>query len=110
MSYSTFFYQCNVVEIIDWNSIDIEIDLGFNITHKTRVRLQGVTAPDSNAKEYVQDWVNGHKHLFIRTFVDDIGDYNRIYGVIYADESANVCLNAQLIDAGLAQPERSGTR
>ena len=110
MSYSIFFYQCKIKDVVDWNTLDIEMDLGFNISHSTRIRLHGVKTPDPNAHDYVKDWVQGHKQFFIRTFIDNIGDYARTHGVIYADETANVCLNAQLIDAGLAQPDSNKER
>ena len=41
----------NVVKVVDGDTVDIEIDLGFSLTKKERVRLAGIDAPETRTKD-----------------------------------------------------------
>jgi micrococcal nuclease len=120
---SRFFYAARVVKVVDGDTLDVVIDLGFDIHHKARVRLVGINTPESRtkdleekalgmaAKHYVEDWCLGcGKDVFIKTEKDATGKYGRILARIYADENQQVCLNDQLIDAGHATEYWGGAR
>lgn len=63
-------YKCKIIKVIDGDTVDIEIDLGFNIRLKERIRLHGVDTPEifgANASElgkqasiFTKKWVETH--------------------------------------------------
>ena len=101
-----------VVKIIDGDTIDVFIDLGFNVFHIERVRLNRLDTPeiltkDKNekkygmeAKAYVSNWIKNQKQMKIQTFKDD--KYGRILAEFIGDNG--VCLNDLLLNEGYAWP------
>lgn len=99
-----------VLKIVDGDTIDFLIDLGFGIFTKQRVRLKNIDAPETltkdevekkfgnEAKEYVSTWLNTQSKLKIKTYKDD--KYGRILADIFGNE--NICLNELLINEGYA--------
>ena len=102
-----FEYRCKLVKVVDGDTVDIDIDLGFGVWLKDqRVRLYGVDTPESRtrdpeekvygkaAKEFVINFLDD-KDLILKTKVYDAkGKFGRILGVIwrttnYADKSVN---------------------
>jgi endonuclease YncB( thermonuclease family) len=59
-----YHYRCRVLRVVDGDTLDVEIDLGFRMTRQERIRLLGVNCPEMNTKEGVsamyaaRDWVN----------------------------------------------------
>ena len=49
-----FWYSARVLKVIDGDTLDVMIDLGFNIHHKARVRLYGVNTPESRTKDLAE--------------------------------------------------------
>jgi micrococcal nuclease len=43
-------YGCTVTRVVDGDTIDVVLDLGFSILHKCRVRLYGIDTPESRTK------------------------------------------------------------
>jgi len=102
------------VEIIDGDTLDFEVDLGFNITREMRVRLKGVdtaeiygTQKESEEyqkgmkhKQYVAKWcdavVTSHDGdqwpFFLATYRDETGKYGRYLAEIEARDGLNVQL------------------
>jgi len=117
-----YFYRAQISRVVDGDTVDLLVDLGFNVFHKIRVRLYGVNTPESRtkdleekalglaAKDYVEDWFDGHAGVFIRTLKDSGGKYGRILAYVYADEDMTVCLNDQIIDSGHGVPYFGGKR
>jgi len=117
-----FFYQAKVDRVVDGDTVDLIIDLGFDILHKVRIRLHGVNTPESRtrdleekalglaAKDYVVDWLSESEALYVRTLKDGAGKYGRILGYIYSDEKMSKCLNDDLIDSGHGEPYYGGKR
>jgi len=107
-----YFYRAKVSRVVDGDTVDFMIDLGFGIYHKVRVRLYGVNTPETRtrdeiekaaglaAKDYVTDWLNGQEEVFLKTIKDESGKYGRILGYVYADPELQVCLNDDIIDSG----------
>lgn len=107
-------YKIKKVErIIDGDTLDVEIDLGFNIIISQRVRLAGIDAPETKTKN-LEEKVNGleskrwleenlttEKTMLIRTEKDD--KYGRILGWIYIGEDNNP-INTHMIKEGYAKP------
>ena len=49
-----FWYGATVKKVIDGDTIELMVDLGFNIHHKMRVRLYGVNTPESRTKDLAE--------------------------------------------------------
>lgn len=120
---SRFFYAARVVKVVDGDTVDVVIDLGFDVHLKQRVRLAGVNTPESRtsdlkekalgleAKAYVEDWFDGcNREVFIQTAKDGTGKFGRLLGTIYSDEAKTACLNEDLVDSGHARPYDGGKR
>lgn len=68
-----YIYECKVLNIVDGDTIDIEIDLGFNIKVKERVRLLGVDTPEvfgtkaepagNIASNFTKTWIEQRQKL-----------------------------------------------
>ena len=55
-------YRCKVVKIIDGDTVDVDIDLGFGVwLHKERVRLYGIDTPESRTRDLEEKkiWISG---------------------------------------------------
>ena len=116
-----FHYKAMVDRVIDGDTIDVVLDLGFDISYRGRIRFEGINAPESRtrdavekqaglaAKRYVEDWINGlEKKVIIQTSLDDRGKYGRILGRILNDEGE--CLNDEMVSLGHATPYHGGKR
>ena len=103
-----------VTKIVDGDTIDVDIDLGFNISYSQRVRLAGIDTPESRTKDArekalglevknkVKSAIDSAKTVIIKTELPDSTEkYGRILGWVYLDGSAK-SLNEQLIDEGYA--------
>ena len=120
---SRFFYAARVVRVVDGDTLDVVIDLGFDIHHKQRVRLVGVNTPESRtkdleekalgllAKSYTDDWCVGcGNNVFIHTTKDGTGKFGRLLATVYSDENKTACLNEDLVDSGHAKIYDGGKR
>jgi micrococcal nuclease len=103
-----------VNNVVDGDTIDVEIDLGFDISFSSRVRLAGIDTPESRtkdkaekllgleAKEYVKSKIKDAKDVVIKTEkMDSSEKYGRILGWLYLDGS-KVSVNEQMIADGYA--------
>lgn len=114
-----FWYAAKVVKVVDGDTLDVLIDLGFNIHHKVRVRLYGLNAPESRtkdlaekemglkAKSFTQDWTTKHQVVFLKTIAGKDDKYGRVLAQIYSDKDIKsektACLNLDMISAGYAR-------
>lgn len=103
-----------VTKILDGDTFDVDIDLGFNISYSQRIRLSGIDTPESRtrdlnekkfgleAKEYVKSLIDNAKLVVIKTEKPDSSEkYGRILGQVFLDGS-EVSVNQLLIDNGYA--------
>ena len=108
------YYVKKVTNVVDGDTIDVDIDLGFDITFSSRVRLAGIDTPESRtrdllektlgleAKEYIKNKIKNAKTISIKTEkMDSSEKYGRILGWLYLDDSA-VSVNEQMIADGYA--------
>jgi micrococcal nuclease len=116
-----FHYKATVDRVVDGDTIDVTLELGFDISYRGRVRFQGINAPESRtrdavekqaglaAKRYVEDWISGHEQrVIIQTSLDDRGKFGRILGRILNNEGE--CLNDEMVSLGHATPYDGGKR
>ena len=103
-----------VTNVVDGDTIDVDIDLGFDISFSSRVRLAGIDTPESRttdkaekvlgleAKEYVKSKIKDAKEVVIKTEkMDSSEKYGRILGWVFLDGS-KVSINEQMIAEGYA--------
>ena len=122
-------YNFRVIEInrvLDGDTIDVTIDLGFDLYKKERVRIAGVDTPEKRTrdleekalgidatnwlKEKLEGAVAGDDDLVIRTeLVGGVGKYGRLLGWLYIGD-ANLSLNEQMIQEGYAWSYDGGTK
>jgi len=107
-----------VVKVVDGDTVDILIDLGFGLTKKERVRVAGIDTPESRtrdlkekrygleAKDYIQGLLSSGS-LSVRTEKD--GKYGRMLGWLYVDKNEK-SVNEIMIEAGYAFPYDGGTK
>ena len=105
-------YGCKVTRVVDGDTVDVILDLGFSILHKCRVRLYGIDTPESRtrnkdekvrgklASKFLQDAIdNGTKVVLRSKLKDSKGKYGRVLGEIIVD---NINLNVSMIEKYLA--------
>ena len=122
-------YNFRVTEInrvVDGDTIDVTIDLGFDLYKKERVRIAGVDTPEKRTrdleekalgidatnwmKEQLEDAINGESELTIRTELKGgMGKYGRLLGWLYVGDE-DVSLNEQMITEGYAWSYDGGTK
>jgi micrococcal nuclease len=103
-----------VLKIVDGDTIDVDIDLGFDISYTQRVRLAGIDTPESRTKdarekvlglevkEKLKKSIDAAKDVVIKTEKPDSSEkYGRILGWVYLDGAAK-SINEQLIEEGYA--------
>jgi micrococcal nuclease len=111
-----------VVKVVDGDTIDVDIDLGFSISFFSRVRLAGIDTPESRTtnakektlglevKEKLKKELAAAKDVVIKTEKPDSSEkYGRILGWVFLDGS-DVSLNQRLINEGYAWTYGGGTK
>jgi len=101
-----------VTKVVDGDTIDVDIDLGFNISYSQRVRLAGIDTPESRtkdlhekklgleSKEWLKKALENTKTIVIKTEKPNSTEkFGRILGWLYVDD---VNLNLAMIDQGYA--------
>jgi micrococcal nuclease len=108
------YYVKKVTKVVDGDTIDVDIDLGFDISFSSRVRLAGIDTPESRtsdkmekalgleAKAYLKHEIEAAKSVVIKTEkMDSSEKYGRILGWVFLD-GATVSLNEKMIADGYA--------
>ena len=102
------FRVTKIVKVLDGDTIDVLIDLGFDLFKKERVRIAGVDTPEM--KKHLEDTIAGDEELTIRTELKGgMGKYGRLLGWLYVGEDT-VSLNEQMITEGYAWEYDGGTK
>jgi len=116
-------YKLNLLRVVDGDTIDGYIDLGFNIKVKKRIRLLGINAPEIRLQSKIKDVSERRARkalglevkseltallkgsdISIKTKLDKTGKYGRVLGVIfiYKDDS-KININELLLSRGLVE-------
>ena len=103
-----------LLNVVDGDTIDVDIDLGFDISLSKRVRMAGIDTPESRtsdkfekslgleAKEYLKKQLKDAKDILIKTELPDSSEkYGRILGWVYVD-GATKSINEAMIEDGYA--------
>lgn len=98
-------YYTKIEKVIDGDTVDVFIDLGFSVWHKERIRLVGVDTAEKNTvfgkatKKLLVDTLEGKK---VRLQVSKPDKYGRYLGIIFLNDSESI--NDQMIKHGIAKP------
>lgn len=112
-------YQYKVKEIlkvVDGDTVDVIIDLGFDVFLEKRVRMAGVNAPESRTrnleekakglktKAWLIEKFNTEKQIIIETSLDNqYGKFGRVLGTFYIGDDL-LSVNLEMLSEGLARP------
>ena len=103
-------YNCKVKRVVDGDTVDVLIDLGFDIAYASRVRLYGIDTPESRtrdkdekargliSKDFLKSWLDKGS-VVIRTRKDKKGKFGRVLGEMYVNDSN---INLRMVDEFLA--------
>lgn len=106
-----YVYNAVCTNVVDGDTIDVSVDLGFNIYHKMRMRLLRINTPEMNssieaqrkiakeAKEFVANRILG-KSIIIQSFKSD--SFGRWLAEIWYNDGEEFNINSQLLETGLA--------
>jgi len=115
----TYFVK-SIDRVVDGDTIDISIDLGFDLTKKERVRLAGIDTPEKRTKnpkekemgyqatEFLEMHLMEATKLTVRTEKD--GKFGRMLGWLYKTDKDTMSINQIMIDKGYAWSYDGGTK
>ena len=120
------FRVTKIVKVLDGDTIDVLIDLGFDLYKKERVRIAGVDTPEKRTRDleekelgiHATNWmkdkltetIKGDEELIIRTELKGgTGKYGRLLGWLYVGED-DISLNEKMITEGYAWAYDGGTK
>ena len=120
------FRVTKIKKVLDGDTIDVVIDLGFDLAKTERVRIAGVDTPEKRTrnleekalgidatnwlKDKLNETIKGEDELVVRTELKGgVGKYGRLLGWLYVGDS-DLSLNEQMITEGYAWPYDGGTK
>ena len=105
-------YGCKVTRVVDGDTIDVDLDLGFDIIYKCRVRLYGIDTPESRtrnkdekvrgklAAKFLQNAISNGKHVILQTQLKDSkGKFGRVLASVVVD---GININQRMVTNHLA--------
>ena len=111
-----YIYKITVTRVVDGDTVDALIHLGFDLTLKKRIRLHGIDCPETRtrdkaekikgyaAKDFLQGIVDSHDgQLYLQSM--DKGKYGRCVGILY-EADLKYSINDQMIVEGHAEVYR----
>ena len=102
-------YRARVERVVDGDTVDMLVDLGFDVHVRERLRLYGVDTPETRtrdeeerkagikAKEYVEEMIGGRE---VEISTEEKGKFGRYLAIVYVD---GLNLNRELIGRGMAR-------
>ena len=120
------FRVTKIKKVLDGDTIDVIIDLGFDLAKTERVRIAGVDTPEKRTRNLeekalgldatnwlkgkLEETIKGDEELIIRTELKGgVGKYGRLLGWLYVGDD-EFSLNEQMITEGYAWPYDGGTK
>ena len=101
-----------VTKVVDGDTIDVTLDMGFDILYQQRVRLFGIDTPESRTRDkvekkygllskyFLKDALSNGKKITIKTYKgDETGKFGRILGDVWIDGKS---INQTMCDKGYA--------
>ena len=115
MSLQKYVYSCKPIRAVDGDTVEVDVDLGWEIFHRLHIRMLGVNAPEKHtpngptATKYFTDMLAGIKTFIMRSDLYD--KYGRTVGVLWdasihdpgINDSINTKLEKYYQDTGIAK-------
>ena len=105
-------YSCEVKKVVDGDTVDVVLDLGFDILYKSRVRLYGIDTPESRtrnkdekargkmASAFLKEAIEDGEKVVIQTKLKDSrGKFGRVLGDVVVDD---ININQLMVKCHLA--------
>ena len=116
-----FYYGVEILRVVDGDTVDVRIDLGFDVWHKCRVRLMGINAPESRtrdkeekerglaAKDWLKEQFKNMESMDMKVELQSHGKgkFGRILGEFFCND---VNINKQMVSSGHAVEYFGGKR
>ena len=106
-------YNVTVTRVVDGDTVDVDIDLGFGMTYKKqRVRMMGIDTPESRTRDLEEKFYGKQSKYFLEDLLEDKkiqlvshdkGKFGRILGELFIEEN-ELSINQQMIDNYHAVP------
>ena len=100
-------YKVSVVKVVDGDTVDVDIDLGFGMSYKKqRVRMLGIDTPESRTRDLVEKKFGKASKAHLKSILEsggiqlvshDKGKFGRILGELFIGDSS-YSINQQMID------------
>jgi micrococcal nuclease len=116
-------YKCKVTRVVDGDTVDVVLDLGFSINYNDRVRLMGIDTPESRtrnlkekalglaSKARLKELCTVNKgNIVLQTSKEGKGKFGRILGSLYVPALSDVSFNQLLINENHARPYFGGSK
>lgn len=113
-------YEAKLLKVVDGDTVDLRIDLGFKVFTEQRFRLLGINAPETHSKDpsekamgkaamdYLKSLLAGEGQLKVVTSLDKQEKYGRFLAVI--TNGSGEIVNDEMVKAGHAKPYDGGKR
>ena len=120
-----FEYFCKVTRVVDGDTIDVEVDLGFDIIHRARVRMMGIDTPESRTRNLEEKALGlaskarlkellASRKVKLETSKEGKGKFGRILATVWASDKKGIAeyvnINEKLIEEGHARAYFGGTK
>ena len=120
-----FEYFCKVTRVVDGDTIDVEVDLGFDIIHRARVRMMGIDTPESRTRNKAEKVLGlaskarlkellANRRVKLETSKEGKGKCGRILATVWTRDKKGVeeyvNINEKLIEEGHARPYFGGSK
>ena len=117
-----FDYRCKLLRVVDGDTIDVNLDLGFNVWHKARVRMLGIDTPESRTRNLEEKALGLASKARLKALLKgnqveiecskEKGKFGRVLGIVWAtDKEGNrTNCNNQLIEEGHARTYFGGKK
>ena len=120
-----FEYFCKVTRVVDGDTIDVEVDLGFDIIHRARVRMMGIDTPESRTRNKAEKVLGlaskarlkellTNRRVKLETSKEGKGKFGRILATVWTSDKKGVeeyvNINEKLIEEGHARPYFGGSK
>lgn len=115
-----YVYKAHLVRVVDGDTVDADLDLGFGVAYHRRLRLWGINAPETRTRDAEEkaagllataallERLISEPHFYVQTLKDTEGKYGRPLAILWTSLEADVSINQYLVDSGLAVPYMDG--
>jgi len=114
-------YDASLLRVIDGDTVDAMIDLGFSTHRKIRIRFYGINTPETRTKDAEEKKAGKKATARLVELLEasgnnfvlkshGVGKFGRCLGELFTEELGEVSVNQQLLDEGLGEAYFGGAR